>query len=107
MTTKHVPSPTAEKPPEPRTIWGRLTVDPLAVPLSRQLVKLDWVTANRITGLAFVLALGQPPASPRASCAGAGRSSWPASSATVWTAWSPDPGAPPPHAGRHSTSPST
>lgn len=38
-------------------IWARLAVDPLAVPLSRRLAPLGWVTPNRITGLALACVL--------------------------------------------------
>lgn len=49
-----------EAPPtaRPREIWTRLTVDPLAAPLSRVLARSRHVTPNRVTGLAVVLALG-------------------------------------------------
>lgn len=41
----------------PREIWTRLTVDPLADPLAAILSRSRHVTANRITGLAMILAL--------------------------------------------------
>lgn len=40
-----------------RAIWARLTVDPLAVPLSRRIARWPGVTPNRVTGVSAVLAL--------------------------------------------------
>ncbi|WP_110206237.1 CDP-alcohol phosphatidyltransferase family protein [Nocardioides daejeonensis] len=42
----------------PRMIWARLAVDPLARPLAHRLAPLPGVTPNRITAMAFGLALG-------------------------------------------------
>lgn len=48
---------TAATPPRPREIWTRLTVDPLADPLSRVLARLPGVTPNAVTGFAVLCAL--------------------------------------------------
>lgn len=42
----------------PREIWTRLTVDPLVDRLAPRLARMSWVTPNRVTGCALVLALG-------------------------------------------------
>lgn len=70
MTVHQEPPTTAAAAPEPRMIWVRLAVDPLAVPLSRRLLKWRWVTADRVTLLAFGLALGA------AGCFAAGALRW-------------------------------
>ena len=42
----------------PREIWTRLAVDPLAGPLARRLARSPYVTPNRVTAVAMVLAVG-------------------------------------------------
>lgn len=56
MTVEQANPPTGF--PEPRMIWARVAVDPLAVPLSRRLLRWRWVTPDRVTWVAFALALG-------------------------------------------------
>jgi phosphatidylglycerophosphate synthase len=49
--------PKAVTPGRQQAIWQRLVVDPLATPVAARLARMDHVTPNRVTGVAFLLAI--------------------------------------------------
>jgi phosphatidylglycerophosphate synthase len=59
--------PLPAAPARRREIWTRLTVDPLADPLARVLSRRSWVTPDRVTAVALVLAVAS------AACFAGGR----------------------------------